>query len=248
MRTQLCVVLHESQGSENVGAVARLLANFGFSRLVLSKPQELDWNIVQQRAVGAESILDGRKVVGGLDEALAGVRYVLGTSFREQSGAKRALTPLEGAKRLAERAMYGPVALVFGGERRGLSDVELMQCNDFVRIETFEPQPSMNLAQAAAVMLYLCAMVAAPAATEAPARAPASEPASEPARRETWLALHEAMLASLMQSGFLNPQSPEAALQEVLETLRRADPTQRELELWTGLWKQVRRALGSTAR
>jgi tRNA/rRNA methyltransferase len=45
-------------------------------------------------------------------------------------------------------------ALVFGNEKHGLTNDDLAHCNRFVRIATADAQPSLNLAQAAAICCY----------------------------------------------------------------------------------------------
>ncbi len=46
------------------------------------------------------------------------------------------------------------VAVLFGSEKRGLSNEELSPCQRVLRIPTEAEQPSMNLGQAVAVVLY----------------------------------------------------------------------------------------------
>jgi tRNA/rRNA methyltransferase len=233
LKTQLWVVLHQVQSPENLGAVARLLANFGWSQLVLSDPQALDIESARRVAVHSEELLTHARTVRTLPEGLRHFTYACGTTFRTQVEGRRALTPEEAASRLAVQAQRGPVALVLGGERRGLSDEELGDCDEFLTIPTDPTQPSMNLAQAAAVLLYLLSRVERPA--------PEPEPAPTPARHETVQALEGAMRSALSTSGFLNPQAPDYTLRELLHTLRRAQLSQREVELWTAAFKQLGR-------
>jgi tRNA/rRNA methyltransferase len=136
---------------------------------------------------------------------------------------------------LAEESARGRVALVLGGEQRGLSDEELAVCADVLVIPTSEVQPSMNLAQAAAVLLFLCSREAA----EAPQPA-ATEPG---ARMGTVNALSGRMREVLLSAQFLNPQAPEHVLHELEQTLLRARLTQREAELWLTAFKHLERAV-----
>jgi tRNA/rRNA methyltransferase len=93
----------------------------------------------------------------------------------------------------------------------------------------------MNLAQAAAVLLYLCgrqgAQVPGPAA---------SEPG---ARMGTLTALGQRMQEVMLSAEFLNPQAPEHVLHEMERTLLRARLTQREAELWLTAFKHLGRAV-----
>ena len=56
------------------------------------------------------------------------------------------------------------MAIVFGEERRGLSDAELTLCQAACTIPTCAAYDSMNLAQAVAVMAYELRLAQTPAA------------------------------------------------------------------------------------
>jgi tRNA/rRNA methyltransferase len=219
---------------DNLGAVARLMANFDLPHLFLSDPNTLSFNEAAKMAVKAEHVLAGKRVVTTLEEALESTVYAVGTTSRDGVQDRPALTPEEAAKRLAHHALRGPVALVFGGEKRGLSDRELALCTELVVIPTGERQPSMNLAQAAAVLLYLCAREGVP---EAPPVAPEAG-----AERRVLGVLEEKMRQTLSVAGFLNPQQTELILGELQRTLARAELTRREAELWVAAFRQLERS------
>ena len=84
---------------------------------------------------------------------------------------------------MAARTARGPVAIVFGEERRGLSDAELTLCQAACTIPTCAAYDSMNLAQAAAVMAYELRVAADAGGAPGPAGR------GEPARHETLEAL-----------------------------------------------------------
>lgn len=233
----LTVVVHQLRSSENLGAIARLMANFGFSRLVLSDPVTHDFRGARTLAVGAEDILEQLAIARSLDEALTGVVFAVGTTSRQQLKRARGLTPEEGVAKLLEHAARGPVALVLGGEKRGLDDDELAHCQEVIVIPTPGPQPSLNISQAAAVLLYLCSRAPVPTQAEAPG-----------ARLGTVKALEEKMEAALLQCGFLNTQSPQHVLRELSRALVRGQLTQREAEIWLSAFEHVRRVTASGAR
>lgn len=213
--------------------MARLLANFDLEDLALSDPQTFPMEDAERMAVHATSHLERMRLFPTLDEALEDRVFALGTTSRSPEG-RSVLSPEEGVAQLAQATARGPVALVFGGERRGLSDDELARCQAVVAIPTGDTQPSMNLAQAAAVMLYLC-------------RREANEPPVPPvpvegAKLGTLKALDRKMSDVLQEAGFLNPQAPEHILRELSRTLFRATLTQREAELWLSAFKQLGRA------
>ncbi|MBU8897682.1 RNA methyltransferase [Corallococcus sp. H22C18031201] len=235
----LTVVLHQTRSPENMGAVARVMANFGFSRLILSDPVITSFRGAERLAVKSEHLLEAMTVVRDLPEALTDCVYAVGTTSRTQLEGRSALTPEEAVRRLAEESRRGRVALVFGGEQRGMSDEELARCEDVLAIPTCDVQPSMNLAQSAAVLMYLCHRQG----LELPA-----EPAPEPgARLGTLNALGQRMREVLLQADFLNPEAPHHVLNELNLSLMRAKLTQREAELWLNAFKHLGRAVARDA-
>jgi tRNA/rRNA methyltransferase len=231
----LTVVLHQTRSPDNLGAVARVMANFGFSRLILSDPATYAFRGAERLAVKGEGVLEGMAVARDLPEALTDCVYAIGTTSRTQLRGRTSLTPEEAVRRLAQESARGRVALVLGGEQRGLSDEELAHCADVLVIPTSEVQPSMNLAQAAAVLLYLCGREGA--------QAPTSEAPEPGARMGTLNALGQRMQEVLLSAQFLNPQAPEHVLHELERTLLRARLSQREAELWLTAFKHLERAV-----
>jgi tRNA/rRNA methyltransferase len=232
----LTVVLHQTRSPDNLGAVARVMANFGFSRLILSDPATYAFRGAERLAVKGEAVLEKLAVARDLPEAVKDCVYAVGTTSRTQLKGRAALTPEQAVRKLAEESVRGRVALVLGGEQRGLSDEELAVCADVLVIPTSEVQPSMNLAQAAGVLLFLCSRQTA----EAPPLAEAVEPG---ARMGTVNALSGRMREVLLSAQFLNPQAPEHVLHELEQTLLRARLTQREAELWLTAFKHLERAV-----
>src|SRR5437764_7191133 len=78
-----CVILDQPQLAENIGAVARVMANFGLSDLRLVRPRD-GWP--QPRAwasaSGADWPLDGARVFDRLEDAIADLSLLLATTAR----------------------------------------------------------------------------------------------------------------------------------------------------------------------
>lgn len=237
LRRQLRIVLHQIQSAENLGAVARLMANFDLPVLRLSAPQLEDAEAAQRTAVHAGHVLEAAVRLPRLEDAVADAVYVLGTSGRGALRGRASVSPEEGVARLRAAAARGPVALVFGGERRGLSDEELALCQDVACIPAPGPQPSLNVAQSAAVLLYLASR-----ADETPTPVVTADPGAPQALREV---LRRRMERALRAADGLNPQAPLPVLDEMLRALDRAHLSRREAELWAAAWKQVARAAGA---
>ncbi|HSN13030.1 MAG TPA: RNA methyltransferase [Anaeromyxobacteraceae bacterium] len=241
-------MLHRPQSAENFGAAARVMKNFGLRRLAVVEPPA--WEglprsggegvraSVLERAARlarhASDLLDAATFHADLREAVAGATWVCGTTSRLLPGRPR-LSPRELAAEVGCRAGAGEVALVFGEERRGLSDAELDLCQAVCTIPTSADYDSMNLAQAVAVVAYEVGQVQA---ADGPSVAP-----EEPARHRTVEALWERLGALLGAAGYLNPQNPEHILSDWRRLLARAEPTQREVELLVAAVRALERRL-----
>src|SRR4051795_9495670 len=143
------VVLVGTQIAANVGSVARVMRNFGCSDLVLVAPQ-CDPRTEPARATAthhAEELLEACRVVERLDDALADCVLVAGTSARTGGLYRRQTvgTPDEIASRLVESMSAGPVALVFGPERTGLENEDVMRCHHLINIPADESYTALNL-------------------------------------------------------------------------------------------------------
>src|SRR5580704_9364362 len=128
------VILDRPQLAENIGAVARVMANFGLADLRLVRPrdgwpQERAW----ASASGANWPLDEARVFETLGGAMADLRLVLATTARPREAMLPVVTPREAAARLAEAYQSAwPTGLLFGGERAGLETADIALCHAIV--------------------------------------------------------------------------------------------------------------------
>ncbi|HET9814683.1 MAG TPA: RNA methyltransferase, partial [Xanthobacteraceae bacterium] len=116
------IVLVEPQLGENIGAAARVMANFALRRLRLVKPRD-GWPNMQARraASGADRVLEEAELYDTLEEAIADCTLVLATTARAHDQAKPVISPDAAAALLAPRVAAGEnVAVMFGRERYGL--------------------------------------------------------------------------------------------------------------------------------
>src|SRR5207248_2021070 len=92
------VVLVEPQLGENIGAAARVMANFALSRLRLVKPRDGWPNVHARRAAsGADRVLDDAALFDTLQAAVADCTLVLATTARAHDQAKPVIAPDEAA-------------------------------------------------------------------------------------------------------------------------------------------------------
>ena len=150
------VILDRPQLAENIGAVARVMANFGLERLRIVNPrdgwpQERAW----PSASGADWVLDQLAVFPTVAEAVADLQVVLATTGRPRGLRMPVITPREAATQLYAQTGQGlACGLLFGGERTGLETDELVLCQGIVTIPVDMRHRSLNLAQAVSINAY----------------------------------------------------------------------------------------------
>jgi len=169
-----------------------------------------------------------------LEAALEDVVFAMGTTSRTQLRGMPTLSPEAAVALLARQSARGKVALVLGGERRGMSDEELALCQQALVIPTRPEQPSMNLAQAGAVLIYLCSRADAPEVRP---------PEAQGAPLRLLQALDGWMKQVFLEVDFLNPRGPEPILAEMRHALTRAELTAREAQLWLSAFRHLARRL-----
>jgi TrmH family RNA methyltransferase len=153
-RDRIDVVLVSPRNPLNIGAAARAMANFGFTRLSVVDPYEPHWREAKS-AIGAEDLLQNARRTQTLKDAVADCTLVLGTGTLAHRKPEQPVIPLPLlAPFIREKEKSARVALVFGPEKRGLTREDLALCHLLVEIPTHPRQPSMNLGQAVAVCLY----------------------------------------------------------------------------------------------
>src|ERR1039458_3341654 len=154
-RDRIGVVLVSPRNPLNIGAAARAMANFGFSRLAVVAAYAPHWREARS-AVGAPELLAEAAETETLAEAVAGCTLVVGTGTLTYRKPEQRVVRLPELGPLVSRELErgGGVAVVFGPEKHGLTREDLSYCHLLVEIPTDARQPSMNLGQAAAVCLY----------------------------------------------------------------------------------------------
>jgi TrmH family RNA methyltransferase len=151
---RLRVVLVNTRNPLNIGAAARAMSNFGFFQLRLVNPYDLAFREARS-AVGAAALLAGAEDFPTIAEAVADCTLVVGTTAVGHRELQHPVKGLEQASRLIRKGLAASrVALLFGSEKRGLSNEDLSHCHWLLRIPTREEHRSMNLGQAVAVCLY----------------------------------------------------------------------------------------------
>ena len=235
------VILDQPQLGENIGAVARAMANFGLSDLRLVNPrhgwpQERAW----ASASGAEWPLNAARVYDSVAAAVADLVRVYATTARPRELRLPVITPREAAAQLAAASSAGEaVGLLFGGERAGLETADIALCQAVVTIPVDPRFRSLNLAQAVILNAYEWRMTLA---TAPPANFRPPEP---PADRAAMLGFYEHLERELEVAGFFHPPEKTGSMvQNLRSALGRAYFTDQEVRTMRGVITALSRGRG----
>src|SRR5215470_4322290 len=125
---RLIVVLVSTRNPLNIGAAARAMSNFGFQRLRVVNPHEIAFEEARS-AVGASGLLKSAERFGNVAHAIADCSLVVGTTTARNRKLDHEVKSLyQGAQVLREHSRSGRVALLFGSEKRGLSNEDFSYC------------------------------------------------------------------------------------------------------------------------
>jgi tRNA/rRNA methyltransferase len=222
------VVLSHTSHPGNIGACARAMKTMGLTQLVLVQPRHFPHPEAQAMASRATDILDGAQVCATLDEALAGTVYAAACTARGRDLSHVVLSPREGAARMIEEARHGPVALVMGPEKYGLTMQEVNACSVIVNIPANPDYSSLNLASAVQVLAYELRLAAMQQALPAQKTYP-------PAAHEDMELLYAHLEQTMVDIGFLDPAEPKRLMQRMRRLFARARVEREELNILRGV-------------
>ena len=150
-------VLVRPQMGENIGAAARAMLNFSLTRMRLVDPRD-GWpnpRAVAMASGAAGKVLDHAGVFATLPEAVADCAYVFATTARGRDLTKPIMTPeraMEHARALCAQGQK--VAILFGPERAGLENDDVVRANAIISIPVNPDFASLNLGQAVLLCAY----------------------------------------------------------------------------------------------
>ena len=153
---QPAIILIRPQMGENIGAAARAMWNFGLDHMRIVDPRD-GWP--SQKAVamasGAGRLLDEARLFDTTAEALADTTFVMATTARPRDWTKPVYSPEFAMAEAARRIKAGQkVAVMFGPERAGLENDDIIRANAIISVPVNPDFPSLNLAQCVLLLSY----------------------------------------------------------------------------------------------
>lgn len=233
------VILVNPQLGENIGAVARAMLNFGLSDMRLVAPRD-GWPnpAAKSTASGADLVLDGARVFATLENAIADAARVYATTARPRELLMPVMTPAQASADMKARIAQGePCAILFGGERSGLSNDDIVRADAIVSIPVNPAFASLNIAQAVLVLAYEWARADGRAAFESGLDfAPA-------APREAFDGLMRHLIDALDHAGYFHPPDKRPHMERNLRAaFQRAGLTETEVRALRGAVRALERS------
>lgn len=229
----LKIVLVRPQMGENIGSAARIMANFGLAEMVLVAPRDGWPNPKASDMAGkALNILDDARVVETVADAVADCTFVLATTSRDRAMHLPVIDMRQAMSTAREKSVMNQrVAILFGPERTGLENEDLIHADSVVSIPVAPTYPSLNIAQAVAIAAYEWFMSRAPV-TESMREAPADKAALE--------GLFGHLEGALDEVNFWNvPEKKPVMWRNIRASLTRAALTAQEVQTWRGIVKML---------
>jgi len=254
----------------NVGATARALKVTGFHQL---------WQVDSNQALAAQRLLDPQAIAmaSGADDLLQKAHHaqsldqalqpcLLSLAFtarpREFEPPRRSLQQgLNEALDLLRLYPEAPVAMVFGAERAGLTNDELMSCSRVCGLSVNPGFGSLNLSQAVQVVAYFLRHLVMQQGLDEQAKGQGqgegqgegpwqgqgpslsgSPPALAPAASVQ--ALYSTLQQLALASGYLDPKEPGRFRDRLQRLASRTQLLEDEAQLLQGLSREILKRLG----
>jgi tRNA/rRNA methyltransferase len=246
-------ILVRPQLVDNIGMVARAMANFGLEHLRLVAPRD-GWPNEKARiaASGANFIIDGADAYDTLEAGLSGLNWVAATTARQRDLAKPVLTPEQAIAEMRRRLAQGQrCGIVFGPERNGLETGEIANADVAVMAPVNPNFASLNLAQAVLLLSYewmkqsgsgtLGRVTTYEQALEQGLRLRGSQPAN----KEELIAFFAHLEHELDESGFFTaPDKRPSVVQNLRSMFVRMGATEQEIRTLRGIIKALAHSRG----
>jgi tRNA/rRNA methyltransferase len=233
------VILVRPQLGENVGTAARAMLNFGLRELRLVEPK-CGWPNVKalQAASGATEVLNALRSFERVEQAVSDLHRVYATTARARDLPKPVVTAAQAAREARTALAAGErVGLLFGPERTGLANDDLVYADAVVRIPVNPEFFSLNLAQAVLLIAYEWFR----SGTQVPERHDV-EPAGRPATKGELDQLLEHLIAELDAVNFFRTADRRQSMSRALKLIfARADLREPDVHLLRGVIKDLAR-------
>jgi len=153
MKNKFGFILVKPQLGENIGACARSMKNFGFTKLYIVDPKiNFPNHKAKATAVGAYDIISKTKVFHKIEKAVNPFNLVISLSARRRDINKKHISLNEFRNIVKKKNLN--IGLMFGPEASGLSNIDLSFSNYILQIPTSPKFKSLNLSHSLTLICY----------------------------------------------------------------------------------------------
>ncbi len=236
------VILVGTQLGENVGTTARAMLNFGLTDLRLVRPK-CGWpNVKALKACsGATEVLNAVRIYENTDAATADLRLVLATTARPRDLPKPVMTANEAGRALRQAmADDRQAGVLFGPERTGLSNDDLIYADAVLSVPLNPSYSSLNLAQAVLLIAYEWFQSGDPDRPK-----PSTTQTRRPATKGELQGLLDHVVDELDKTNFFRtPDRRQSMLQSMKLVVQRANLREPDVHLLRGMIKALTKGTG----
>ena len=154
MKNKFGFILVKTQLGENIGACARSMKNFGFSKLHIVSPKiNFPNHKTKATSVGAYDIINKAKVFHNVEKAIEPFNLVIALSARRRDINKRHIS-LNNFQNIIKKRQNLNIGFMFGPEASGLSNQDLSFSNFIMQIPTSPKFKSLNLSHSLTIICF----------------------------------------------------------------------------------------------
>jgi tRNA/rRNA methyltransferase len=232
------IILIAPQMGENIGAAARAMCNFGLDTLKIVNPRD-GWPNNQPsesataNAVGAFDHMHPVEVFDNTADALKEFHTIYATTARARDMRKPVMTARTTAQDIADKQAQGlRTAIMFGGERAGLTNEDIALAHNIITIPTNPNFSSLNLAQSVLLMANEIFQATHNNSTEAQTPLGDSAPVTHEELNEMITRLENELET---RNFFRNPDMKPTMMNNIRTMLTRANLTDQETRTFQGI-------------
>ena len=226
-------ILFKPQLAENIGACARALKNFNFTKLKLVSPKTSFPNEkILATSVGAKDIIKSSKIYKNFEDAIKNVDCVIATSSRIRKKNYNYLSLSE----LKKIDFKKKIAIVFGPEASGLTNNELSYANYLIKLPTNNNFQSLNLSHCVMLFCYEIFKILNKKNNRFNPRYK-----SKPINKKNLNKFVNFLISSLDQIGFLQPNHKRKSMIQNLRIIfHKMNLSNKEMRLLLGIFSSLK--------
>lgn len=239
--TKIAIVLHAPSHPGNVGATARAMKVMGLTDLRLVTPRFTNMLTLPDAiafASGANDVLANAQLFSTVEDALADAQWTVAMAMVPRQWGGPQHPPRQAALQAHARLADGraqKVAFLFGPERTGLGNAEVLKCRAACQIPSNPEYGSLNLAQSVQVISYELRMAALEALPTNPV-VNLYEPQASHAAIDGML---EHLQQALIDIEFLDPKAPKRLMERLASLFARSELSVKEVDILRGIARQI---------